>query len=162
RGLASCRRPGRVAGGRATPPSDIYAIGVLLFFLLTGRHPVEGETLADLEAAHARHQRIRVLRARADVPEALVRAVERAIAAAQDARFHTVGELEHALGAIFGGGSSGRPRLALPGRGSPQSILASIGLGAALLALLAVAALLAWRSGLRPAGAGGGTLLPMQ
>ena len=140
--------PEVLAGGRATPASDIYAIGVLLFFVLTGRHPVEGETLADLEAAHARHQRLRLLDARPDLPEALVRVVERAIAAAQDARFHTVGELEHALGAIFGAGQSGRPRLALPGRGSPQSLLASAGLAAALLALLAIAGVLAWRGGL--------------
>ena len=141
--------PEVLAGGRATPASDIYAIGVLLFFLLTGRHPVEGETLADLEAAHARHQRLRLLDARPDLPEALVRVVERAIAAAQDARFHTVGELEHALGAIFGAGPSGRPRLALPGRGSPQSLLASIGLAAALLALLARrrGPRVAWRPG---------------
>ena len=141
--------PEVLAGGRATPASDIYAIGVLLFFVLTGRHPVEGETLADLEAAHARHQRLRLLDARPDLPEALVRVVERAIAAAQDARFHTVGELEHALGAIFGAGPSGRPRLALPGRGSPQSLLASAGLVAALLALLGIAAVarLAWRPG---------------
>ena len=154
--------PEVLAGGRATPASDIYAIGVLLFFLLTGRHPVEGETLADLEAAHARHQRIRLLDARPDLPEALVRVVERAIAAPQDARFHTVGELEHALGAIFGAGPSGRPRLALPGRGSPQSRLASIGLGAALLALLAAAAVLGVARRPRPAGRHRGALSPIE
>ena len=111
--------PEVLAGGRATPASDIYAIGVLLFFLLTGRHPVEGETLADLEAGACATP--------ADPPagrafrpaRGAVRVVERAIAAAQDARFHTVGELEHALGAIFGAGPSGRPRLALPRPGQP-------------------------------------------
>jgi eukaryotic-like serine/threonine-protein kinase len=140
--------PELLAGERATPASDIYAIGVLLFFLLTGRHPVEGETLADLEAAHEQHRRVRLLDARPDLPEALVRVVERAIAAPQDARYHTVGELEHALGAIFGAGPSGRPRLALPGWGDRRSSLATLGLGAALLALLLAAAAVAWRSGL--------------
>ena len=154
--------PEVLAGGRATPASDIYAIGVLLFFLLTGRHPVEGETLADLEAAHARHKRIRLLDARSDLPEALVRVVERAIAAAQDARFHTVGELEHALGAIFGGGSSGRPRLALPARWRLQSAFASIGLGAAIVALLAATAVLGWRGGLLRRTAGEAALLPIE
>ncbi len=139
--------PELLAGDRATPASDIYAIGVLLFFLLTGRHPVEGETLADLEEAHAQHRRVRLIDARPDLPEALVRVVERAIAAPQDARFHTVGELEHALGAISGANPVSRTRLALPG-GDRRALLATVGLGAALVALLLTAAVLAWRSGL--------------
>ncbi len=143
--------PELLAGERATPASDIYAIGVLLFFLLTGRYPVEGETLADLEAAHAQQRRVRLLDARPDLPEALVRVVERALAAPRDARFHTAGELEHALGAIFGGPAS-RPRLALPA-GDRRTVLATVGLGAALVALLLAAAALAWRGGL---GAGPG------
>ncbi len=141
--------PELFAGERATAVSDVYAIGVLLFFLLTGRHPVEGETLADLEAAHERHQRVRLLDARADLPEALVRVVERAIAAPPDGRFHTVGELEHALGAIFGAGSSGRARLALAGLGGRRFALAELGLGVAALALI-VAAVLLWRSSMAP------------
>jgi eukaryotic-like serine/threonine-protein kinase len=145
--------PELFAGERATPASDVYAIGVLLFFLLTGRHPVEGQTVADLEAAHDRHQRMRLLDARPDLPEALVRVVERAIAAQPDGRFHTVGELEHALGAIFGAGSSGRARLALPGLGGRRFTLAEIGLGVVALGLIATAVLL-WRiaSAAPPAG----------
>jgi hypothetical protein len=142
--------PELLAGERATPASDIYAIGVLLFFLLTSRHPVEGETLADLEEAHRQNRRVRLLDARPDLPEALVRVVERAIAAPRDARFHTVGELEHALGAIFGGGPAARSRLALPGRGERRSLLATLGLGAAMVGLLLAAAVLAWRGGIRP------------
>jgi eukaryotic-like serine/threonine-protein kinase len=137
--------PELFAGERATPVSDVYAIGVLLFFLLTSRHPVEGQTLADLEAAHERSQRLRLLDARPDLPEALVRVVERAIAVPRDGRFHTVGELEHALGAIFGAGSSGRARLALAGLGGRRVALAEAGLAIAALALI-VAVVLMWRS----------------
>jgi eukaryotic-like serine/threonine-protein kinase len=126
---------------------------VLLFFLLTGRHPVEGHTLADLEAAHQRHQRMRLLDTRPDLPEALVRVVERAIAAQPEARYHTVGELEHALGAIFGAGSSSRARLALAGLGGRRLALAEAALGVAAVGLI-VAAVILWRSGRAVAPAG--------
>jgi len=139
--------PELLAGERATPASDIYAIGVLLFFLLTGRHPIEGESRADLEAAHEGGERIRLLDARSDVPDALVRVVEHATAAQREARFRTVGELEHALGAIFGSGASARSRLALAGLGGRRLAFAEIGLAVAALAIV-VAALVLWRSGL--------------
>ncbi len=37
-----------------TVASDIYSLGVLLFYLLAGRLPVEGASLAELKDAHAR------------------------------------------------------------------------------------------------------------
>jgi hypothetical protein len=154
--------PELLAGARATPASDVYAIGVLLFLLLASRHPVEGETLAELEAAHARHQRVRLLDARPDLPEALVRVVERATAAAPDARFHTAGELEHALGAIFGAGPSARARLAMPGMGGQRSILPALGLGTAIVALLIAAAVLLWRSGVFAPASTGAAIVPIE
>src|SRR5262249_50567281 len=40
--------PELLNGGRATVASDIYAVGVLLFYMLTGRYPVSGRSLEDL------------------------------------------------------------------------------------------------------------------
>ncbi len=153
--------PELLAGDRATPASDIYAIGVLLFFLLTGRHPVEGDTLADLEAAHGRNRPVRLLDARADLPEALGRVVERATATAPETRFHTVGELEHALGAIFGAGPTGRSRLALSGVGQRQRAIVGLAALTALLVLLAAGALW-WGRGGTSAGADTATAGPIE
>ena len=88
--------------GNATFASDVYSLGVLLFFLLSGRLPVEGSTLPDLRRAHAAGQRRRLRDLRPDLPESIVRVVERAIVTDPSQRYQTAGEFEHALIAASG------------------------------------------------------------
>jgi Tol biopolymer transport system component len=153
-GTPAYMAPELFAGEPPSAAADIYAIGVLLFFLLTGRHPVEGESVGELQLAHARDKRIRLRDARADLPDALARVVERATAR-REARFPTVGALEQALSGILGeapGSRQGRPLTGL-------RRWRSWGVAAAALALVAVAAAaalaaLAWRApGRAPAAA---------
>ncbi len=87
------------------PPSvasDIYSLGVLLFYLLSGRVPVEGATVAELKDAHRRGARVRLRDLRPELPEAVVQVVERAIEHDAHNRYQTAGELEHALVGTFG------------------------------------------------------------
>ncbi len=52
-GTPAYMAPELLIGQPATIASDVYAIGVLLFNLLTARYPVEGADLGKLRAAHA-------------------------------------------------------------------------------------------------------------
>ncbi len=86
-------------GAAASVQSDIYSLGVLLYFLVTGRHPVEGETYEELRLAHARRQRVALGDRRVDLPDGFTRTVERALASDPAQRFRSANELTAALSA---------------------------------------------------------------
>lgn len=88
-------------GGDATPRSDIYSLGVLLYHLVTGGFPVEGRTLDEVRRAHARGDRKLLRDARPDLPERFVQVVERALAANAESRFESAGATEAALTAAL-------------------------------------------------------------
>ena len=46
--------PEVIEGQPATVGSDLYGVGVLLYFLVSGTYPVRGRTLAEIKRAHAR------------------------------------------------------------------------------------------------------------
>ena len=62
-GTPAYMAPEQLAGGEVTPRSDIYALGLVLYELFTGRRALEGATLAELIAQaragrhHAAHRR---------------------------------------------------------------------------------------------------------
>ena len=89
--------PEVLAGEPPTPRSDLYSLGVLLFHLLTAAYPCTGADLDDLRAAHADGARTWLRDLRADLPDALVQTIERAIDADPARRFATAGEMERAF-----------------------------------------------------------------
>jgi serine/threonine protein kinase/tetratricopeptide (TPR) repeat protein len=96
-GTPAYMAPELMDGGQATPQSDIYSVGVLLFWLVTGVYPVPGRTAAEVQSAQARGERRRLHDERADVPSSFVSIVERALARDPAARYRTAGEFEEAL-----------------------------------------------------------------
>jgi len=85
---------------RGTPPSkksDIYSLGVLLFYLVTGRFPVDGRTLRAIRKEHEEGRRVLLRDLRPDLPDGFVRTVEKALERDPERRFGSAGELEHAL-----------------------------------------------------------------
>jgi serine/threonine-protein kinase len=83
-------------GAGASRLTDVYSVGVLLYFLVTGRYPVEGETAADIRAGHRAGRRVPLRQRRGDLPASFVRTVESALAPAA-ARVADAGTLEEAL-----------------------------------------------------------------
>jgi eukaryotic-like serine/threonine-protein kinase len=84
------RKPASVA-------SDLYSLGVLLFYLVTGQFPVTASTFEELAHAHRRGDRRRLRDLRPDLPEFFVRVVERALSHDPALRYESAGGMEAAL-----------------------------------------------------------------
>lgn len=82
---------------RTSVRTDIYGLGVLLYYLVTGRFPVEGDSLPAVRDAHACQRRTALQELRPDLPKPFVRVVERACAPDPAGRFATAAELQRAL-----------------------------------------------------------------
>ncbi len=105
-GTPLCMAPEVLLGHSATPSSDLYSLGVLLFFLVTGKHPVEAATVRDLVIAHSLGQRTQLVDLRPDVPERFVRVVDRALAANPGERYTSAGRMMHDLLEILPAGAT--------------------------------------------------------
>ncbi len=82
------------SGAPASERTDLYSLGVLLYHLVTGAFPVRATTIEDLREGHAKGAGVRLRDARADLPTAFVRVVDRAIAADPSRRYESAGALE--------------------------------------------------------------------
>ena len=91
--------PEVLAGQPATVQSDIYGLGVLLFYLLTGAYPVTGRSVSDVRRAHERNDRAALRTIRPDVRPALARIIERAIDPRPERRYASAGALGKDLSA---------------------------------------------------------------
>jgi eukaryotic-like serine/threonine-protein kinase len=85
-------------GQQPSVRSDIYSLGVLLFYLVTGSVPVPGRSLEEIKEKHRTGTRQRVQDLRADLPATFVRVLERAVAPKPEDRFESGGEFLAALG----------------------------------------------------------------
>jgi hypothetical protein len=84
-------------GAKADVRSDIYAMGVLMYRLVTAEFPVQALTIGDVRRAHATAA-LRPLRAvRPELSPSFVDVVERCLAADPSKRYDSVSALEGAL-----------------------------------------------------------------
>lgn len=89
--------PERIAGHAATPSSDIFAVGVVLYEALTGSCPFEGEHPIAIATAIQRGDFVPVLERRPEVPVAFARVIERAMARDPRDRFSSAATMLAAL-----------------------------------------------------------------
>jgi serine/threonine protein kinase len=91
------------AGSSRTMQSEIYSLGVLLYFLVSGAHPFEGETRTAIGKLHDRHSPPTPLRdVRPDLPDPFIRVIDRALAEDPSQRFASAGAMEAALAQLLG------------------------------------------------------------
>lgn len=104
-GTPAYASPERLRGDdRRDPRVDLYSIGVVLFEMIAGRRPFDGETFRELARAVKHEPPPRLTHLRGDVPPALDEIVQRALAKEPDGRFRNAGEFAAAL-VPFGGRS---------------------------------------------------------
>jgi serine/threonine-protein kinase len=89
--------PERLTGGPATPQSDLYALGVVLYEALTGRKPFTGDSPFGTAQAIVGGDHPPVSSIREGLDPALVVAVERAMAPDPAQRFATAADMAAAL-----------------------------------------------------------------
>jgi eukaryotic-like serine/threonine-protein kinase len=121
-GTAAYLAPEQARGEEATPAADVYALGVVLYQLLTGRLPWEGSTLAELATRRENERPLPPTSYDPDVPETLSRAVLCALDGEVTARYSSARELSKALEDGLRGREPAPP--APPGDELPTSMLA--------------------------------------
>jgi eukaryotic-like serine/threonine-protein kinase len=113
------------AQGLATigPPTDVYALGVVLYELLTGNMPFQADTPMGMLVARLQYAPRPPREYRGDLPMPVEDVIMRALARRPEARFATAGALVQALKGAAGLGaqltSTARPPVSPP-QGTPR------------------------------------------
>jgi eukaryotic-like serine/threonine-protein kinase len=96
-GTAAYLAPEQVRGEEATPATDVYALGVVLYQFLTGRLPYEGSSLAELAVRQQNEKPLPPSTYNSEVPETLGAAVQRALEGDPNRRYASAEELASGL-----------------------------------------------------------------
>ncbi|MEQ8767458.1 MAG: protein kinase [Planctomycetota bacterium] len=114
--------------------TDLYALGVMLYHLVSKSYPIEASSMTELVSKKANARSARpLLDVRSDVPGEFAELVERATAFDPDDRYQSAGEMESALRGFLAGVRPGRD----PVKAGARWILGA-------LAILAIALPLGW------------------
>lgn len=141
-GTPNYMAPELFEGGRGTVATDIYSMGVLLYFLVAGDYPARISGLTRKEALSEFARRKPLMDLRPDLPEPLLRMVSTAMEMDPTKRFASAGQLAGVLAESLGAQAPAQVATAPepPGRMATTKWV-SVGL---LLAAVILAALLVW------------------
>ena len=89
--------PEQARGEKPTPASDVYAIGIILFEMLTGRLPYAGASQQELAIAHLRDRVPVVTEFNPSVPENLAKIVYKVMSKEPTLRYRMADQLGHIL-----------------------------------------------------------------
>lgn len=96
-GTAAYLAPELVRGEEATPATDVYSLGVVLYQFLTGRLPYEGSSLAELAVRQQNERPLHPKTYNGDVSETVGAAVMRALDPDPEIRYRSAAEMSDGL-----------------------------------------------------------------
>ena len=98
--------PEQVNGGHGDARSDLYAVGVLLYELVTGRRPFDRDSEYAIMAAHMHQTPVAPIDVKPSVPTLLSCAIMKALEKNPDRRFQTAQEFRAVLESVRSGGTT--------------------------------------------------------
>ncbi len=132
-GTAGYMAPEQVRGQPTDHRADIFALGAILYEMLSGRRAFHGETSAETMTAILREEPPELSRDGRPLPPALDRIVRHCLEKSPQERFQSASDVAFALEALSGISDSGpKPKVAAPG--SRRRFLAPALMGLILLA----------------------------
>ncbi|WP_263848940.1 protein kinase domain-containing protein [Limosilactobacillus equigenerosi] len=105
--------PEQGRGGLATPQSDVYALGIILFELLTGQVPFQGENTIAIAMKHFQTPMPSMRDWRPEIPQALDNVVQKATAKQPQDRYQDASEMATDLATVLNKKRAREPKFAV-------------------------------------------------